>query len=55
MIGIGHPIFPMTTKMYSTTVFRPPGSGSIIQDYESADPDPKEIVTDPQSKKCAVL
>ena len=40
MIGIGHPIFPV--------LFRPPGSGSIIQDNESADPDPKEIVTDPQ-------
>ncbi len=26
----------------------PPGSGFIIQDYRSADPDPKEIFTDPE-------
>ncbi len=26
----------------------PPGSRSIIQDYGSANPDPKEIFTDPQ-------
>jgi hypothetical protein len=26
----------------------PPGSGSVIQDYGSTYPDPKEISTDPQ-------
>jgi hypothetical protein len=25
-----------------------PGSGSLIQDYGSADPDPKDLFTDPQ-------
>jgi hypothetical protein len=29
----------------------PPGSGYVIQDYGSADPDPKEIFPDPKHKK----
>ncbi len=31
-----------------SVINRPPGSGSVSQDYGSADPDLKEIFTDPQ-------
>ncbi len=33
-------IFSFQRPQKCPFVFRPPGSGSIIQDYESADPDP---------------
>jgi hypothetical protein len=44
----------MKTYFFSTTAKsprnRPSGFGSVIQNYEFADPDPQEIFTDSPSK-----
>ena len=39
ILRIDNKFYSMATKI----IIWPPGSGSVIQDYETADPDPEEI------------